>query len=188
MLLIDGADLGAQRATNAGTPSAGTDLTTKSYVDAIAPPGLIAMYAGASAPAGYLLCDGTSYLRASYPALFSAIGTSYGAFDSTHFTVPDLRERFPIGASAGTYSLGQMGGSLSHTHGLSAAWAKITAAGTSFALLRQVVTNWTANIQGPSQTLSNSTLTENSGSQLGGNTDAGDHTPPYLVVNYIIKT
>jgi len=43
-----------------------------------------------SPPAGWLVCDGTSLLRASYPSLFAAIGTTYGAVDGTHFNLPDL--------------------------------------------------------------------------------------------------
>lgn len=51
---------------------------------------------------GCLLCDGTSYLRASYPVLFAAIGATYGSVDGTHFNVPDLRGRLPLGAGTGT--------------------------------------------------------------------------------------
>ncbi len=45
------------------------------------------------------MCDGTSYLRASYAALFSAIGTAYGAADGSHFNVPDLRGQFLRGVT-----------------------------------------------------------------------------------------
>ncbi len=64
--------------------------------------GAIQAYAGSSTPSGWLLCDGTSYLRATYPNLFTAIGTTYGSVDGTHFTVPDFRNRSPIGAGTGT--------------------------------------------------------------------------------------
>lgn len=62
----------------------------------------ISMFGGSSAPSGWLLCDGTSYLRATYPDLFTAIGTTYGSADGTHFNVPDLRGRVPIGVGTGT--------------------------------------------------------------------------------------
>lgn len=55
------------------------------------PTGAYIPYGGISAPAGYLMCDGTSYLRSAYPALFTAIGTAYGTADGTHFNVPDMR-------------------------------------------------------------------------------------------------
>lgn len=85
---------------------------------ALVPAGVILMWGGTSAPSGYVLCDGTSYLRTTYPALFLAIGTTFGSADGTHFTVPDLRGRFPIGkAAAGTGStLGGTGGTIDHVH------------------------------------------------------------------------
>ena len=43
-----------------------------------------------SAPTGWLACNGASLLRASYPALFTAIGTTFGAVDGTHFTLPTI--------------------------------------------------------------------------------------------------
>ncbi|MCD4675333.1 MAG: phage tail protein [Desulfobacula sp.] len=39
--------------------------------------------------------DGSSLLRADYPALFAKIGTMYGAADGTHFNLPDDRGLFP---------------------------------------------------------------------------------------------
>jgi microcystin-dependent protein len=65
-------------------------------------PAEVRMYAGASAPTGWLLCDGASYLRADYAALFAVIGTTYGSADGTHFNVPDFRGRTPIGVGTGT--------------------------------------------------------------------------------------
>ena len=64
------------------------------------PTGVVYPFAGpiANIPAGYLLCNGASLLRASYPALFSAIGTIYGAADGSHFNLPDYRDRMMIGA------------------------------------------------------------------------------------------
>jgi len=38
-------------------------------------PGEVFFYAGTVAPSNALVCDGSSLLRADYPALFSAIGT-----------------------------------------------------------------------------------------------------------------
>lgn len=95
-----------------------TGSITHGGVSVITPTGAIIMYGGSAAPSGYLLCDGTSYFRATYPDLFTAIGTAYGAADGTHFNVPDLRQRFPLGlATSGTGStLGATGGAIDHTH------------------------------------------------------------------------
>jgi len=81
--------------------------------------GEIVTFAGATSPSvNFLLCDGTSYLRADYPDLFTVIGTTFGAVDSTHFNVPDLRGRIPIGVGTGTglstYNLGDVGGEETH--------------------------------------------------------------------------
>jgi len=66
------------------------------------PTGSIQMYAAASSPLGYLLCDGGAVSRATYADLFAVIGTTYGVGDgATTFNVPDLRGRAPIGAGAG---------------------------------------------------------------------------------------
>jgi microcystin-dependent protein len=46
---------------------------------------------------GWLLCDGRSVLRATYPDLFAVIGTTFGAVDGTHFTLPDYRGRALVG-------------------------------------------------------------------------------------------
>jgi microcystin-dependent protein len=63
------------------------------------PTGAILPFAGTTAPAGFLMCDGTSYTRVTFPGLATALGCggsscAYGAADSTHFNVPDLRGRF----------------------------------------------------------------------------------------------
>lgn len=65
------------------------------------PVGAITMYAGSTAPSGYLICNGASVNRADYPALFTAIGTTYGSASGTTFNIPDLRGRTPVGAGTG---------------------------------------------------------------------------------------
>lgn len=61
------------------------------------PAGVIVQYGGTAAPTGWLLCNGASVLRATYPDLFTAIGTTYGAVDGTHFTLPDSTGRVLAG-------------------------------------------------------------------------------------------
>jgi len=62
------------------------------------PVGAILPMAAPSLPAGFLECNGATLKRAEYPALFSLIGTTYGAGDSTTtFTIPDLRGAFVRG-------------------------------------------------------------------------------------------
>ena len=61
------------------------------------PAGSIMDFAGTTAPAGWLLCYGQSVSRATYAALFAAIGTTYGTADGSSFNLPDLRGRITAG-------------------------------------------------------------------------------------------
>lgn len=71
------------------------------------PPGMIFPYGGSSAPTNFLLCDGSSVLRAgTFSGLFSIIGTTFGSVDGIHFNVPDLRNIFPRGVNASTRTIG----------------------------------------------------------------------------------
>ena len=83
---------------------------------------------------GFLLAFGQAISRSAFPALFAAIGTTFGVGDgSTTFNVPDLRGRIPAGLDAmggtpanrlgsgnsggitGAATLGANGGQQSHT-------------------------------------------------------------------------
>lgn len=82
------------------------------------PVGMVLPYAGLTVPSSYLICDGSSLLRSAYPDLFSALGTTYGAADGTHFNLPDLRGRTVYGWSGvdATFStVGGTGGAKTHT-------------------------------------------------------------------------
>lgn len=70
------------------------------------PAGGVIMYAGAMASptsvTNYLLCDGSSYSNTAYPDLAAVIGTTFGSSGTGLFNVPDMRDRFVIGANNGT--------------------------------------------------------------------------------------
>lgn len=95
----------------------------------VVPVGAYIPYGGATAPEGWLLCDGTAYSTATYARLFDVIGYSYGGGGGT-FNVPDLRGRAPIGAGTGTglstFTVGQSTGTETisvaqmpvHSHGV----------------------------------------------------------------------
>ena len=65
------------------------------------PVGTILPFAGAAAPYGYLLCDGSEQETAKYLALYNVIGTTYGTpfrgQAGLTFVLPDMRGRFPLG-------------------------------------------------------------------------------------------
>ena len=65
------------------------------------PTGSIIDFAGTSPPAGFLVCDGSSLLRSTYPDLFSVIGTTWGSVDGSHFNLPQLQRAVTMG-SGGT--------------------------------------------------------------------------------------
>lgn len=68
------------------------------------PIGTVIAFAGNSAPAGYLICNGAAVRRTTYAKLFAVIGTTYGAGDgSTTFNLPNLTDKFIMGSgTAGT--------------------------------------------------------------------------------------
>ena len=66
------------------------------------PTGSVFCLAVDTVPTGYVKCNGASYQRTgTYAALFAVIGTTYGAADSSHFNVPDLRGEFVRGFDDG---------------------------------------------------------------------------------------
>lgn len=80
--------------------------------------GLIAMWPSDSIPDGWLLCDGSSLLRATYPDLYAAIGTTFGSADGTHFNVPNLKGRVAVGKDGSQTefdAMGETGGAKTHT-------------------------------------------------------------------------
>ena len=67
------------------------------------PVGEITMYGGATAPTGWLNCDGTAVSRTTYADLFAVIGETFGQGDnSTTFNLPDFKDAFPKGTGTST--------------------------------------------------------------------------------------
>jgi microcystin-dependent protein len=96
------------------------------------PSGSLVGYGGTTAPAGWLLCDGSAISRTTYASLFAALSTTYGVGDgSSTFNIPDLRGRViagqdDMGGSAASRlttaaggvdgaTLGAVGGTQTHT-------------------------------------------------------------------------
>lgn len=94
-----------------------TQIATTAFVQtqiqalALTPTGSLTMWPTATAPTGWLLCNGAAVSRTTYADLFALISTTYGAGNgSTTFNVPNLVNRVPIG-SGDLYSLAATGGS-----------------------------------------------------------------------------
>lgn len=63
-----------------------------------APVGMLADFAGPTAPTFWYLCFGQAVSRTTYVKLFNVIGTAYGSGDgATTFNLPDLRGRVTAG-------------------------------------------------------------------------------------------
>jgi microcystin-dependent protein len=162
---------------------------------ALLPAGTMQMYAGAVAPDGWLLCDGSAVSRADHAALFGAVGTAWGAGDgSTTFNVPDLRGRAPIGAGTGAgltaRTLGGVGGDektdLTGLEFRVSATGTISATATNGAVLAEAV-DWGGDgnaIYAPAGTSATIAL---GGLFKGDATGTAGNLPPYAAVNFIIR-
>ena len=164
--------------------------------DALNPSGAMVMFGGASAPTGWLLCDGAAVSRATYATLFAAIGTTWGVGNgSTTFNVPDLRGRAPIGVGQGSgltaRTLGQKIGEEAHAliEGENGAHAHVGGAHTHTTTISTVAGGTATNPKGGDGGTSNvstgsggAVATTSSGSGTAHNT-----MQPSAVVNFIIK-
>lgn len=142
-------------------------------------PGMIELFAGNAAPSGWLLCDGAAVSRTLYPALFTAIGTTFGAGDGTStFNVPDLRGRVPIGAGTGAgltaRTLAQQVGA--ETHQL-----------TVPELPAHTHSNLGLNIGTVASGAGSNAATSGGTTGTAGSNVAHNNVQPSLVVNYLIK-
>jgi microcystin-dependent protein len=140
-------------------------------------PGDLKPTMAATAPVGWVLADGATYNSVDYPALAAAMGAT-----GATFTVPDLRGRVPVGAGTGAgltaRTLAATGGTEpanmpTHTHTVTAAYADtsqaVNAAGTTWGSLSGGTTVKTSS--GPTPAAS-----------------GADNMPPFLVVNWMIRT
>lgn len=96
--IADGSVTETKLASNAVTSAKiGNGAVTKAKIETQSqfPAGTVAYFPMSSAPTGWLKCNGSTISRSSYPDLFAAIGTAYGAGNgSTTFKIPDYRGEF----------------------------------------------------------------------------------------------
>lgn len=177
-------------------PTTALQAATKQYVDGLtgSPAGIIAPFAGTSAPTGWLACQGQAVSRTTYATLFTAIGTTWGSGDgSTTFNLPDLRGMFLRGT--GTNATGSSSGAAGPSVG---AYAADTYLNHSHAVTDPGHTHTYAGIGGANAVIAGSnqyntsTLTTSSsttGLTVNTSTTGGTETKPknYGVL-YIIKT
>jgi microcystin-dependent protein len=169
-------------------------------VSVLMPSGSLMPYAGASAPTGYLLCDGAAISRTTYATLFALVGTTYGSGDgSSTFNIPDLRGRViagqdDMGGSSANRLTGQTGGvdgdvlggsGGTETHTLSTAEMPAHTHGGLTNIDPDGGDGGSGSDPGAHYVTSNGAGTV-SGSTGGGG--AHNNVQPTIILNYIIKT
>jgi microcystin-dependent protein len=172
------------------------------------PTGGMIPYGGTAAPSGWLLCDGSAVSRTTYADLFAALSTRFGAGNgTTTFNVPDMRGKFALGvATSGTGStLGGSGGTIDHVHtgpahthdpgtlAVPSGGAHTHTTGAPSATTASVQNG--AGVTSPTDTHTHDiassgahthTVTGATASSGTGNT--GTANPPFVAVNWIVKT
>ena len=155
------------------------------------PTGCIMAWPTNTAPDGWLLCYGQAVSRTTYANLFSLLSTTFGNGDgSSTFNVPDLRGRFPLGQdNMGGSSANRvtdedadtLGGADGHeTHTLIVSEMP--------AHTHTVYTIYASSAYGqPAGAIPYGGYTNVESSSTGGG-GAHNNMPPYLTLNYIIRT
>ncbi len=151
------------------------------------PVGTVLPYAGATAPSGWLMCDGSEFSADDWPALASVLGTT---------TLPDMRGRFALGASDAR-ALGSTGGEESHvlTASEMPAHKHTPSAGSDRSFLTMagagdgVDRTTAASGSGRSNLLrsNDNTVYRNAVTSTEGGGAAHNNMPPYLALNWIIR-
>ena len=174
-------------------------------IDATSITGVVQLYAGSTAPNGWLICNGQTVSRTAYAALFAVIGTTYGAGDgSTTFNIPNLVNKTVRGSN----SLGKTGGAdtvtlstanmPAHNHGVGTLATNNTGAHThDFIAGRAQGGNKSLPVSNTGFNTTNTYSTESAGAHthtISGSTastgsgSAVTITNPYVMLHYIIKT
>ena len=158
------------------------------------PTGAILPYAGATAPTGFLLCQGQTVSRTTYAALYAVVGTIYntGGEAGTDFRLPDLRGRYPIGkAAAGTAdTLGSTFGLIDHVHsGPSHSHTGTTDEATgAITLGHESVDSIASEPVSVVSTVSLAAHDHDFTTDSDGTSDTGTANPPSLVLSFIVKS
>lgn len=137
--------------------------------------GTISLWSSQTLPANALLCDGKQYNVVDYPDLAEVLGSN-----SSKFTVPDFRARFPLGGNSS--NLGTMGGEkqiqgISHFHTVDLSDIYKNAYSPGKVELGNGGTNQQLGSGSTDITIPNNT-----------DDDQIDYLPPYTAINYIIHT
>ena len=207
---------GTPTAPTAAPGTSTTQIATTAFVVANGTPtGSLLMWSTSSAPTGYLLCDGTAVSRTTYAALFAIVGTTFGAGNTTTtFNLPNYTNRMPYGTTVGATGGSANAIVVSHDHSLSGSTAS-AGSHQHYNVTNGVYGNegglnstnyigrrsaWNSDFSydfGTSDTEANIGLTNNAGTHshslsgttaTTGSSGTNANLPPYLGINFIIKT
>ena len=166
---------------------------------AILPVGMISDFAGPAAPTGWLLCQGQAVSRATYAALYTALGAGaspWGQGDgTTTFNVPDLTGRVTAGKEVTPTRLTTAGAGIDGSV-LAAAGGTQTYAMTLAQMPTHNHTTSSGNVLFANIGTAFGT-SSTGGSYIGygfadtvdkGSSTAHQNTQPTIVINKIIKT
>lgn len=132
-----------------------------------------------SAPEGWVNCDGSILVNSDYSDLFALIGTTYGVGTPGYsFKVPDLRGRFPLGAS-GSHAIASTGGA--ETHFLTI--AQLPAHAHAILVKDNTTNQSNARLSSAGSTGTNSS----SVTDAEGAGQSHNNMPPFITLNYIIR-
>jgi microcystin-dependent protein len=153
------------------------------------------MFGSPTIPTGWLLCDGSEYVTATYPTLSALLGTTFGAPSvGTNFKVPDLRQKFPVGSQAVTsnaynYGLGQTGGEQVHALTEQEMPAHLHTYTAYLATISSEDTGGGNKFRTDTASTQNTSLTGGIAGATGPQNGVAHNTvPPFLALNFIIKT
>ena len=180
----------------AGTNTAQIATTAFVLANGVSPTGVINMWPTTSAPTGYLLCDGTAVNRTTYAALFAVISTTFGVGDgSTTFNVPNYTNRMPYGTTIGTTGGSADAVVVSHTHtiadaGHSHTFVQMDSYGGYFNPTSLSTIPGGNTVVGTHTSASNIINANTTGISVNtaGVSGTNANLPPYLGINFIIKT
>ena len=158
----------------------------------VGPVGTIVMYGGnadisGNNPPGWLLCAGNTFdgTNPTYTPLWNVIGLTYGGTSQSAFNLPNLQQKFPVGAQSVTsndynYAIGQTGGEQVHTltipempahdHGYKFPTSQDAGSGSGNVVAEDAF----------------SLAIDKTTTSTGG-VDAHNNVPPFLALNFIIK-
>ena len=171
-------------------PSTNTPINATNLNATINLTGFIQMFAGSTAPTGWLICDGSAVSRTTYADLYAVIGTTYGTGDgSTTFNLPNLKGKVVVGQDSNDTdfdTLGETGGEKKHTlitselPSHSHPYLGYKTSGLSF--------NGSAQYFGTAYATNASVVSVGGNTSTAGSNVAHNILQPYIVMNYIIKT